>query len=89
LFLSSEKPEPEKPEWVKQAKQRHAAHLAKMEGQEQEETKETTTKTGQKVIQKRGVPPEGESSVHGREVHVAKQKQTQKEVSVRIPIRHT
>ncbi|KAE8746083.1 hypothetical protein FOCC_FOCC007207 [Frankliniella occidentalis] len=54
----------------------------KSEQQTVQETKEETQKQTQqqKTVQKKGVPPEGESSVHGREVHVAKQKQTQKEV---------
>jgi len=56
---------------------RHAAEKS-VDSQAVTETSETSVDS-QKVT--RGFPPQpSESAIHGREVHVAKQKQTQKEV---------
>lgn len=90
--LEQSQPKDEQPAWVKQAKAKHKATIQQLEQQQEQqkqqktaqETQEQTEQQTQqqKTVQKKGVPPEGESSVHGREVHVAKQKQTQKEVCV-------
>lgn len=92
--LEQGQPKHELPSWVKQAKAKHKATMQHLEQQQQQqqqqkseqqvvqETQEQNQQQTQqqRTVQKKGVPPEGASSVHGREVHVAKQKQTQKEV---------
>lgn len=45
-----------------------------------EQTEITTEQVQKKVVPKPRIPGPSESTVHGKEVHVAKQKQTQKEV---------
>jgi hypothetical protein len=44
---------------------------------------QTTKLLKSRVDQNQSIPDPSESSVHGKEVHVAKQQQTQKEVSIR------
>ena len=60
---------------------RHAAEKS-VDSQAVTETSETSVDS-QKVTA--GFPPQpSESAIHGREVHVAKQKQTQKEVRTNV-----
>lgn len=74
IFRNKEK---EVPEWQKIARERN--RRMRSEREDTETSQETTTETTKGQRGARGVPDPLESTVHGKEVHVAKQKQTQKE----------
>lgn len=77
LLFFRDKPEPELMPWQK------SKILKSRRQTDQSETSEDTEVTESEVVErKKSVPEPHESKVHGKEVYVQKQKQTQKEVII-------